>query len=112
MNACPVCAASGADAPASSCPLGAEWADEERMEFLTSHVAPGDLNARLDLISFWSKAVAHAYEQAPGLQVDPAALASTTLDWGGATAPGLELAIEHMLSSGALVPRSKIEVGG
>lgn len=111
MDSCPVCAASGADAPAPSCPLAAEWEDEERMEFLTSHVAPGDLNARLDLISFWSKAVAHACEQAPGLSVDPAALASTSLDWGGATAPGLGLAIQHMLSAGTLVPRSNIEVG-
>lgn len=108
MNSCPVCAASGAAAP---CPLAAEWVDEERMEFLTSHVAPGDLNARADLISFWSKAVAHACEQAPSLSVDPAVLARTSLDWGGATAPGLELAIEHMLSAGTLVDRSKIEVG-
>lgn len=81
------------------------------MEFLTSHVAPGDLNARLDLISFWSKAVAHACEEAPGLAVDPGVLASTSLDWGGATAPGLGLAIEHLLSTGTLVPRRNIEVG-
>lgn len=110
MNACPVCAASGASATASPCPLAEEWADEERMEFLTSHVAPGDVSARSDLISFWSKAVAHACEFSPGLSVDPAVLASTSLDWGGATAPGLELAIEHMLSAGTLVPRNKIEV--
>lgn len=92
------------------CPLAADWADEERMEFLTSHVAPGDINARNQIVSFWSKAVAHAYEQASSLSLDPDELVSTSLDWGGAAAPGLQLAMDDMMSSGRLIQRSEIEV--
>jgi len=80
------------------------------MEFLTSHIAPGDLNARADLMSFWSRAVAHACEQASGLSFNPSSVAETLLGWSGATAPGLDLAIQDMVSSGALAQRSKIEV--
>lgn len=105
---CPFCASARR---VTSCPLAADLADEERMEFVTSHIAPGDLNARADLISFWSQAVAHACEQAPGLSFDPSDVAETLLGWSGATAPGLDLAIQDMLASGALVQRSKIEVG-
>lgn len=91
------------------CPLAADLADEERMGFLTSHVAPGDVNAHSQIMSFWSKAVAHAYEQAFGLSLEPNELVRT-FAWGGATAPGLELAVDDMLSSGELVQRSEIEV--
>ncbi len=80
------------------------------MEFVTSHIAPGDSSARADLISFWSRAVAHACEKAPGLSFDPSGIAETLLGWSGATAPGLDLAIQDMLASGALLQRSKIEV--
>ncbi|CAN0067038.1 unnamed protein product [Pylaiella littoralis] len=116
-TSCPICTRSVTAAAAARsglppvCPLAADWADEERMEFLTSHVAPGDINARNQIVSFWSKAVAHAYEQASSLSLDPDELVSTSLDWGGAAAPGLQLAMDDMMSSGRLIQRSEIEGG-
>ena len=62
------------------------------------------------MIRFWSKATRHAFEQAPSLSLDLEVLSRSSLAWAGATAPGLELAIADMLSSGELVQRSKLEV--
>lgn len=104
---CPVC---GSSAPSTTCRIAADWADDERMAFLTSYVAPDDSNARDQMVRFWSKALAHAFEHASSLSLDPAVLARGSLAWGGATAPGMELAMAHMLSSGTLVQRGDIEV--
>lgn len=79
------------------------------MEFLTSHIAPGDISARDQIVSFWSRAVAHVYEEGPALSLNLDVLRSS-LTWDGLTAPGVELAVEQMLSSGKLVQRGTIEV--
>ncbi|CAM9656553.1 unnamed protein product [Scytosiphon promiscuus] len=112
-SSCPVCGAAWSTVEgASACPLAADWADEERMEFLTSHVAPGDDNARDQMLAFWSTAVAHVFEEAPALSLNLDVLARSSLSWDGLTAPGAELAVEHMVSSGKLVQRGAIEEEG
>ncbi|CAM9467419.1 unnamed protein product [Choristocarpus tenellus] len=82
---CPICLR---DAPSIGCPVVAQWVDEERMSFLTSHVAKGEPDALADMAGFWSSAVKHAYEEAGGLSLDPSVLARTTLSWHGTTSPG------------------------
>lgn len=78
------------------------------MAFLMSSVSPDDSNARDQMIIFWSKAVAHAFENnASGFSLDPALLAKSALAW---SASGMELAMGHMLSAGKLLPRGTIEV--
>ncbi|CAB1121485.1 unnamed protein product [Ectocarpus sp. CCAP 1310/34] len=108
---CPICAVSGAAAElAPACPLAADLGDEERMEFLTSHVAPGDVDARDEMVEFWSRVIAHAFEKAACLSLDSKVLVTSSLDWGGVVAPGLDLAMSHMVSSGELLERSEIVV--
>lgn len=78
------------------------------MAFLMSSVCPDDSNARGQLVTFWSKAVAHAFENnASGFSLDPALLTKSSLAW---SAPGLELAMQHMVSAGTLLRRGEIEV--
>ncbi|CAM9512278.1 unnamed protein product, partial [Ectocarpus fasciculatus] len=93
---------------APACPLAAELEDEERKEFLTSHVAPGDVDARDEMIAFWSRVIAHAFGKAACLSLDSKVLATSSLDWVGVVAPGLELAMAHMISSGELLEGSEI----
>ncbi|CAM9552314.1 unnamed protein product [Ectocarpus sp. 4 AP-2014] len=108
-SSCPICAVSGAAAElAPACPLAADLEDEERMEFLTSHVAPGDVDARDEMVEFWSRVIAHAFEKAACLSLDSKVLATSSLDWGGVVAPGLDLAMSHMVSAGELLGRSEI----
>ncbi|CAM9203373.1 unnamed protein product, partial [Ectocarpus sp. 12 AP-2014] len=108
-SSCPICAVPGAAAElAPACPLVADLEDEERMEFLTSHVAPGDVDARDEMVAFWSRVIAHAFEKAACLSLDSKVLATSSLDWGGVVAPGLDLAMSHMVSSGELLERSEI----
>ncbi|CAM9396784.1 unnamed protein product [Ectocarpus sp. 8 AP-2014] len=108
-SSCPICAVSGAAAElAPACPLAADLEDEERMEFLTSHVAPGDVDARDEMVEFWSRVIAHAFEKAACLSLDSKVLATSSLDWGGVVPPGLDLAMSHMVSSGELLERSEI----
>lgn len=112
---CPICATSNSAAAATStaaaaCPLADEWANDERMAFLTSRIAPGDVNARDQMVRFWSKATRHAFEQASSLSLDLGMLSRGSLAWGGATALGLELAMTDMLTSGELVQRRNLEV--
>lgn len=95
---------------APACPLAAELEDEERKEFLTSHVAPGDVDARDEMIAFWSRVIAHAFGKAACLSLDSKVLATSSLDWVGVVAPGLELAMAHMISSGELLEGSEIVV--
>lgn len=110
-SSCPICAVSGAAAElVPACPLAADLEDEERMEFLTSHVAPGDVDARDEMVEFWSRVIAHAFEKAACLSLDSKVLATSSLDWGGVVAPGLDLAMSHMVSSGELLERSEIVV--
>lgn len=80
------------------------------MAFLTSHAAPDDTNAREQMMDFWSKAVAHAYEHASGLSLDPGLTAKGSLAWHGATAPGLTVALRSLIATGKLVHRAEIEV--
>ncbi|CAN0504638.1 unnamed protein product, partial [Ectocarpus sp. 12 AP-2014] len=108
-SSCPICAVSSAAAElAPACPLAVDLEDEERMEFLTSHVAPGDVDARDEMVEFWSRVIAHAFEKAACLSLDSKVLATSPLDWGGVVAPGLDLAMSHMVSSGELLERSEI----
>lgn len=80
------------------------------MAFLMSSISPDDSNARDQLIAFWSKAVAHAFENNPsGFSLDPALLTKSALAW---SAPGVELAMGHMLSTSKLLQRGTIEVPG
>lgn len=111
---CPICALNTGSSKAATntaCPIAEEWANDERMAFLTSRIAPGDINARDQMIRFWSKATRHAFEQASSLSLDLGLLSRSSLAWGGATAaPGLELAMADMLTSGDLIQRSSLEV--
>lgn len=86
------------------------------MSFLTSHVSLEDLSdhqshAREQIVEFWSKALGHAFECSSGLSLDLEAVVKGPLAWYGAVAPGLELAVRSMTSSGKLVYREEIEVG-
>lgn len=88
------------------------------MAFLTSYIASDDSNdvsdhqahVRQQMVDFWSKATLHAYECASGLSLDVGVLAKTSLAWHGAVAPGLEIAVRSMISTGKLVARGDIEV--
>lgn len=112
---CPICASNAASSTASTstaaaCPLADEWANDERMAFLTSRIAPGDVNARDQMVRFWSKATRHAFEEASSLSLDLGLLSRSSLAWGGATAPGVELGMADMLGAGDLLQRSNLEV--
>lgn len=87
----------------------ADWADDERMSFLTSFPATDDLNARQQMVDFWSKAVTHAYSHAGKLSLDPEEVAKS-LAWEGVIAPALGLSIRSLIASGKLVPRVEMEV--
>lgn len=111
---CPICASNAARSTAATstaaCPLADEWANDERMAFLTSRITPGDVNARDQMVRFWSKATQHAFEEASSLSLDLGLLKRSSLAWGGATAPGVELGMADMLASGDLLRRSNLEV--
>ena len=111
---CPICASNAASSTAATsaapCPLADDWANGERMAFLTSRIAPGDVNARDQMVRFWSKATQHAFEEASSLSLDLGVLSRSSLAWGGATAPGVELGMADMLTSGDLLRRSNLEV--
>lgn len=114
-GSCPVC-----QGTSPTCPIAADWADEERMAFLTSHVAASEQealsnhqsHAREEMLEFWSKAVGHAFQESTSadLSLDLEVLAKDTLAWHDVVAPGLELAIGNMISSGELMFRGDLEV--
>lgn len=119
-GSCPICHAGWHTSARSTCPIAADWEDEERMAFLTSHVAASEQealsnhqsHAREQMVEFWSKAVGHAFHEGThsGLSLDLEALAKGSLAWHGTVAPGLELAIRNMISSGELTHRGNLEV--
>lgn len=111
MSSCPICRVSSSKETRSRCPIAADWGDEERMAFLTSHPAPDDTNAREQILEFWSKAIAHAYDYAPGLSLELGVMAKTSMAWEGPLPPGLRLAMKSLIASQKLVRRAEIEVG-
>lgn len=80
------------------------------MAFLTSHIDPDDTSARDDMVTFWSRAVTHAFERTPCLAVGLGELMRASLTPGGSVTPGIELAMAHMVELGQLVQRSEFEV--
>lgn len=109
-SVCPICGASVAETSSLVCPIVSQWADEERMTFLTSYPSPDDTSAREQVITFWSKAVTHAFECAPSLATELRILAHGSLAWLGSTSPGIGLATAHMLSKDELILREQVEV--
>lgn len=109
-SVCPICGASGTEGSSSVCPIASQWADEERMAFLTSYPSPDDTSAREQIIAFWSKAVTHAFECAPSLAMELRILAHGSLAWLGSTSPGIGLATARMLSKDELILRHEVEV--